>query len=317
MKETDLGDFESKLTEVGGKDRIILKSTLVRSLQQITRPQLLTLYRFVGSFLLGIFIHPQIFQWTARLSKTITSMRTFAFPAAFLFAANYFNSISLDRIGISLTYTSKCSIPLITVIITLMINGLDTLPSIPSLLSLIPIAIGVAMASWNSSSFDLLGFLAAMGSATSQSALNVISKRALVKSGIGGLEAQRTMAAVASIISILFTSLYCFVFRGNSINSTTVQRSTHRAKSLPSLLPSSPPHSLSFAAVAAYHSEYVLSFMFVKLVEPVTYGACDAIRRLLIIIVGRKMFGGEAFSSSNQIGIGLALIGAFCFSFAS
>jgi len=257
-----------------------------------------------------------MFRWIERFGKTVDAIGDFALPALFLFAANYFNSISLDRIGISLTYTSKCSIPLITVLITLYLYGVASLPSITALCSLIPIAIGVAMASWNSSSFDLLGFLAAMGSATSQAALNVVSKQALINSGIGGLEAQRAMAAVASAISIL-------VVGGTAVYSTTTatkkqknRRSSSTTRSNNSIS-QHPPNSLSFAAVAAYHTEYVLSFMFVKLVEPVTYGACDAIRRLSIIILGRRMFGGDAFSMLNQIGIGLALIGAFSYSFAS
>jgi len=290
-----------------------------RILRQISRPQLLTLYRFVGSFLIGIFVHPKMFRWTERLGNTVEAMDDFAVPAVFLFLANYFNSISLSRIGISLTYTSKCSIPLITVLIMLLLHGFEALPSREALFSLIPIAIGVAMASFNSVSFDLLGFLAAMGSATSQAALNVVSKRALINSGIGGLEAQRAMASVASIISILVvggTTVY------SATNATIKQQ--RRPKSSSSSSSSTkrsssphPPNSLSFAAVAAYHTEYVLSFMFVKLVEPVTYGACDAIRRLLIIILGRQMFGGDAFSMMNRIGIGFALIGAFCYSFAS
>jgi len=271
----------------------------------------LTLYRFIGSFLIGIFVNPQIFQWIERLRDTLGALGDFAIPAALLFTANYCNSISLDRIGISLTYTSKCSIPLITVIITLMLNGLETLPPPKALLSLVPIAIGVAMASWNSSSFDRLGFLAAMGSATSQAALNVVSKQAMAKSGISGLEAQRAMAAMASIISTIVIGIYCFSVGRKTMILTTRKQLSSSSKRI------SPPYMLSLAAVMAYHVEYVLSFTFVKLVQPVTYGACDAIRRLLIIISGRKMFGGEAFSPLNRVGIGLALIGAFLFSLTS
>ena len=44
-----------------------------------------------------------------------------------------------------------------------------------------------------------------------------------------------------------------------------------------------PPCWLAGLAVVAYHLEYVLSFSFVGLVEPIAYGTCDALRRLLII----------------------------------
>ena len=78
-----------------------------------------------------------------------------------------------------------------------------------------------------------------------------------------------------------------------------------------------PPIPLLVGAVCSYHVEYVLSFLFLSLVKPITYGTCDAIRRLGIIISGRQMFGGEAFSMINYSGIGLALIGALGYSIIS
>ena len=75
-----------------------------------------------------------------------------------------------------------------------------------------------------------------------------------------------------------------------------------------------PPAALSMAAVLAYHLEYVLSFSFVKLVQPITYSACDAVRRLSIIVSGHYMFGGPPFTALNILGIALALSGALAYS---
>jgi len=63
--------------------------------------------------------------------------------------------------------------------------------------------------------------------------------------------------------------------------------------------------------------EYVLSFSFVGLVEPITYGTCDALRRLLIIVAGRQLFGGDKFSKTNLGGIFMALLGALMYSITS
>ena len=79
-----------------------------------SRPQLLTLYRLSGSFLLGIFANPSLFKWRERLTQSLDVMKYFALPAMFMFLANYFNVVALDRLGISLTYTSKCGIPILT-----------------------------------------------------------------------------------------------------------------------------------------------------------------------------------------------------------
>lgn len=54
-----------------------------------------------------------------------------------------------------------------------------------------------------------------------------------------------------------------------------------------------------------------------KLVEPITYGTCDAIRRLAIIVAGQNMFGGEPFSKLNIGGIAMSLLGALAFALSS
>ena len=70
-------------------------------------------------------------------------------------------------------------------------------------------------------------------------------------------------------------------------------------------------------AMISYHVEYLLSFIFVTMVGPITYGTCDAIRRLGIILFGRLFFGGDPLSKTNQMGIALALMGALCYSIFS
>ena len=211
-------------------------------------------------------------------------------------------SIALDRIGISLTYTSKCAIPLFTVILSILLDGTGSLPNVLSLASLIPIAVGIAAASWNSPTFELWGFIAAVVSTTSQSALNVTSKRAIAKAGVSGPTAQRSMAAVGLLIAMIVNLAQ--VFR-HSYNEKLAE---FRAR---------PPFWLTAMAVTAYHVEYSLSFAFVKLVQPITYGTCDAIRRLCIIIAGRQFFGGKKMTKTNIAGVALALLGALAYSITS
>ncbi len=168
------------------------------------------------------------------------------------------------------------------------------------------------MASWNSPTFDQAGFFAAVVSATSQASLNVCGKRALMKTKISGLQAQTTMAVLAFCFAIVTTTIE-IVKKHLSIKSSEKSSSStdnHATQNIP-------PFPIAAGAVTAYHIEYVLSFLFLSLVKPITYGTCDAIRRLGIIIFGRRMFGGEKFSIFNYSGIGLALIGALCYSISS
>jgi Triose-phosphate Transporter family len=224
-------------------------------------------------------------------------------------------SIALDRIGIGLTYTSKCGIPIITVLLTLLLDGVQALPNIPTLISLIPIAFGIAAASWSAPNYELFGFIMACISATAQSALNVTSKRALSKAKLSGPIGQRTMVAVG----LLFTLTINLI----QIVMTTIQRRRALTNSASDDVPidgklqkhaDTPPLWLTFMAMVAYHVEYLLSFIFVTLVGPITYGTCDAIRRLCIILFGRIFFGGDPFTQMNKIGIATALLGALCYS---
>lgn len=295
------------------KQRHAISKNLSEALTSLSRPQLLTLYRFSGSLLMGIFVHTNVYAWKQRLLDTIRYMPDFALSAIFLFVANYSNSIALDRIGISLTYTSKCIIPLITVLLSLSVDGLKALPCLPALLMLIPIATGVALTSWSSPTFEKKGFIAAMLSSTAQAALNVSSKRALSHTKISGLDAQRSMASFAFFIAI-FMSLQTSIKSKLKMNADGDDTGVSTKNNIPTSLP---PFSLSLAAAAAYHYEYVLSFIFLNLVQPISYGTCDAVRRLGIIVAGRAFFGGEPFSSLNYIGITLALLGATGYSIFS
>jgi hypothetical protein len=275
----------------------------------LSRPTLLTLFRFGGSLLLGLLAHPDL-AIMHRIRETLQSVPDFALPAAFLFTANFANSISLNRIGISLTYTSKCGIPLITVLLTILLDGTKALPNTLALASLLPIAIGIAAASWNSPTFETIGFLAAVTSATAQSALNVTSKRAMMKTGVTGSAAQRVMVAVGLVITIVVTLTQVLTTRYSKDSSTSDDNAVVQAES-------GPPAWLTAFAASSYHLEYMLSFMFVRLVEPITYGTCDAIRRLAIIISGRGFFGGPPLTRYNIIGVALALLGALGFSVAN
>lgn len=264
----------------------------------LPRATQLTFFRFLGSLSLGLLAHPNL-DVIRRIQETAKFIPDFSIPAIFLFVANYSNSISLKRIGISLTYTSKCAIPIVTLIMTLILDGRSSLPSVPVLLSLVPIALGIAAASWDHPTFEPVGLFAAIVSCTAQSALNVSCKRVMNKLRVSGVLAQRAMITVGLAITCIFSIVQIYT------------RST--SKSLQET-EESPPLWLTAAAATAYHVEYVLSFIFVNLVAPITYSTCDAIRRLGIIVAGHFMFGGQPFSALNIVGIGLALLGGASYS---
>jgi hypothetical protein len=312
--------------EAPNKD-LLLNPATRKSGNAIPRPALLTLYRFAGSLFLGLTLHPDLGSLITRLRTTILSVPAFLIPALFLFVANFTNTVALDRIGISLTYTSKCAIPLITVVLTILLDGWGALPNSMALLSLVPIAFGIAAASWNSPTFETIGFVAAMISATAQSALAVTSKRVMEQTNVTGPAAQRVMVLVGLVMAVCMTLIHqeppMTLVGWSTTTTTTIQQHggrngiQHPKRSDAATSSAHPPAWLSLAAMVAYHFEYCLSFLFVKMVQPITYGACDAVRRLAIIMCGRILFHGAPPTLVNLAGIALALAGALAYSITS
>lgn len=294
------------------------RSSLVASAKSVAsrldRPALLTLYRLFGSLSCGLLLHPSVAGLPDRVRCTLFAAPGLALPAVFLFVANHSNSIALDRVGISLTYTSKCAIPLATVLLTLALDGPGALPNGYALASLAPVAAGVAAASWNAPALETVGIVAALVSCAAQACLNVFGKRAMttVRPPLSGLEAQRAMVTVAALVAVAAQTPRLLQRRSHHDDGGDGDEYDDGKSLLPH-----PPLRPSLAAVAAYHSEYVLSFCFVRLVAPVTYGICDAVRRLSIIVIGRKMFGGAPFSTLNKAGMACAIVGALSYSLAT
>lgn len=259
------------------------------STASLDRPTLLTLLRFGGSFLMGLLLREDLGRIPTLAIQTALNMRYFIASAMFLFVANYCNSISLNRLGVPLTYTSKCAIPVFTVLFVLFLDGPQALPSVVAVGSLALVAFGIAAASFNSPSFDTFGFGAAIISTIAQAALNIESKRAMIRSHTSGVDAQRTMVAVAFLITATLSLAKVI----SSFLSLPENQSDEQHPSVNSFTPTNgsstvcPPFLLALFTVAAYHVEYSLSFMFVRLVSPLTYGTLDAIRRLIIIIAGK------------------------------
>lgn len=320
LEEQTATDFESRLENEISKN-ILPSRVQLKFLSVVTsynRPSLLTFYRFSISLLIGMLCHPKFWLVMDRFRDTVTAVPVFIVPAFFLFFANFCNAIALDRLGISLTYVSKCGIPVVTVLIMLLLEGAQSLPNIKALCSLIPIAMGIACASWNSPFFELVGFLAAISSCVLQACLNYSSKKAFKRMAITGPEAQRAMVAVGFLLTVGLSLSKITLEKALRMSGLKAKRKKTDAEIYEAVKKMEhPPLWLTLMAAASYHIEYTLSFMVVRLVSPITYGTCDAIRRLSLIITGRKMFGGEPFTKVNLVGIALALLGGLAYSVSS
>lgn len=255
----------------------------------------LTLFRFVGSALLGFGANLfHVGGDALSLQRFLDVLSTFALPACFLLGANLFNSISLDHGGITLTYVVKAGIPLVTVIICLF-RGQRV--SRMMACTLIPTVVGVALSAWADTDFSWDGFIAAWLSTISQSLLNVTSKTSIQSSGLSGQRAQFILVTIASILMLIGDVAF------ELIDYKAIFRKLEESERA----------RLVFALAAlSYHAEYILNFIVTENVSEVHFSVLDVARRLSIILAGALLFG-KILTPLNVAGVILALAGVLLF----
>lgn len=272
-------------------------------LHHFNDPLMHTAVRFGGSAILSAFY----FHGTGTISfKDVPGIvRAVSAPAVYLWLANFANSVALNISGITLTYAIKAAIPVFTVLFCIA-QGKTFSPKV--YLSLLPICIGVALASGTDLQFSLSGFAAAVTSAVAQTFMNVSIKAVREKSGLSGPLAFYGMALVASILTlpILF---FAGLFMGEAYSAMHVIQECLFAGSLGNYF----PMLLFLLAALAYHSEYILNFVFVSFVNPVTFSVCDIGRRLAIIVNGAIVFK-KPLTEYNIIGLAISVSGVLWYS---
>jgi solute carrier family 35, member E1 len=113
------------------------------------------------------------------------------FPLAILHALGFFTTnASLGAVAVSLTHTIKSMEPFFTVVLSWGLMAAR--PAKRVLAALVPIVIGVVVASATDISFNWLGFAAAMASNLAFQTRNVLSKKAMLRTSYESLEGGMT-----------------------------------------------------------------------------------------------------------------------------
>eukprot|EP00929_Paragymnodinium_shiwhaense_P008213 TRINITY_DN112157_c0_g1_i1.p1 TRINITY_DN112157_c0_g1~~TRINITY_DN112157_c0_g1_i1.p1 ORF type:complete len:488 (+),score=80.39 TRINITY_DN112157_c0_g1_i1:84-1547(+) len=233
-------------------------------------------------------------------------------PSVLLLAANLLNSMALQRVGHTITYVMKSMIPGFTVVICRM-RGQHFEPCI--YWSLLPVCLGVAIASATDMSFNVIGFLCALASSMSQTLLNIASKESLKNLGLSGMEAFFVMATLCTILStpLLFVSYYTLP---QGFLRTCVDAGAD-AETYTELFQAEWPWlKVMVLAAFAYHIEYSLNFLYLALCSPLAFSVTDIVRRLGTICIGSLVFG-KTLTSLNIFGVVTSLFGVVTYGIVS
>ena len=204
-------------------------------------------------------------------------------------------NLSLGAVAVSFTQTVKAAEPLFAVVISAIVLG--SKPSAYMVLSLLPIVIGIGIATTTELSYTHLGMLTAMASNLLFSTRNIYSKKLQDATGLGSW----------FLCLYLCTSgivLLGFFFLINSVIGWPLPQPMESAW-LP-LLVSSMCHAIGNS----------VSFLVLERISPLTHAVGGAMRRIFMIFCAVMWFHTPV-SAINIIGSVLASFGVLLYSRAS
>ena len=212
---------------------------------------------------------------------------------------NLLTNVALGKVAVSFTHTIKAMEPFFSVALSSAFLG--DAPSLPILLSLVPIVGGVALASATEASFNWAGFGAAMGSNLTFQSRNVLSKKFM--GGKAPLD-NINLFSVITIMSALILLPFALFFEGFQIAPAKITAMGLDYKFIMS--------RAVFAAVC-FHSYQQVSYMILQRVSPVTHSIGNCVKRVVVIVSSVIVFQTPV-NVLNAVGTAVALSGVFLYS---
>ena len=219
-------------------------------------------------------------------------------PAAMHAIGHVAANLSFAAVAISLTHTVKTLEPAFNVILSKVVLGEAT--ALPVMASLLPIMVGVAMASAAELSFNWYGFISAMISNLTFGFRAVWSKKAMkdIKNlGSTGIYAWTTLISVFICAPGVF------------LCEPTVFAAISDQIAVKGLLGFATP-LLSVGVL--YHLYNQFAFNTLARVTPVSHGVCNVVKRICIIATS-VLFFGNVLTTQTKIGTAVALAGTYLY----
>lgn len=219
-------------------------------------------------------------------------------PAAMHAIGHVAANLSFAAVAISLTHTVKTLEPAFNVILSKVVLGEAT--PLPVMASLLPIMVGVAMASAAELSFNWYGFISAMISNLTFGFRAVWSKRAM--KNIKGL-GSTGIYAWTTLISCFICVPGVFLMEPGVWAAISDQVAAKGAAAFFGPL-------LSVGIL--YHLYNQFAFNTLGRVSPVSHGVCNVVKRVVIIATS-VLFFGNMLTMQTKVGTAVALIGTYLY----
>jgi solute carrier family 35 protein E1 len=227
-------------------------------------------------------------------------------PAALCHAlGNGLTSVAFSWGSVSFTHVVKCSEPIWMALGNLMLSG-QTLPA-KQVLALVPVMMGVALASAGELSFTWVGFLAALLSTVAFAGRGIFSKRLMSGTAPGEKKmSPLNVYAMDSLLALLFTIPMAVMVDGPALlGGGQAVMLSGRGAELAGLLT---------ATGLAYYAYNAIAFKLLSKLDVVSHAVGNLGKRIFVIAFSIAFFG-TPLTARAVVGSAIAIAGSGAYSF--
>uniref|UniRef100_A0A8W7PVA1 Sugar phosphate transporter domain-containing protein n=1 Tax=Anopheles coluzzii TaxID=1518534 RepID=A0A8W7PVA1_ANOCL len=200
------------------------------------------------------------------------------------FLASVTSHISIWKVPVSYAHTVKATMPLFTVILSRVIMRERQTKAV--YLSLVPIIVGVGIATLTELSFDVIGLVSALIATMGFSLQNIFSKKVLKETGVHHL---RLLHILGRLALFMFLPVWIYVDMFNVMKHPSIV--TYRVHRAPLVTGDYRVIALLFTDGVLNWLQNILAFSVLSLVTPLTYAVASASKRIFVIAISLFVLG--------------------------
>ncbi|KAI9350033.1 triose-phosphate transporter family-domain-containing protein [Zopfochytrium polystomum] len=269
---------------------------------------------------------------------SVDVIRLMAPLSGFLILGHVFGTMAIARVPVSFVHTIKALSPLFTVLVYRFSYKIRYTRKV--YIALLPLTLGVMIFCSNKVTFNVLGFLFAVGSTVIFVLQNILTKRLFIShtSRPGHPPSKKldklNMLFVSSALAFLLMAPLWFYADGHALffsNPTVAAADTTADDTPPSPSPPSADHHHHPASAApritgtapqilllflvngtTHYTQAVLAFWILSLVSPITYTVASLLKRIVVICASILWAGGELRGAAG-LGVAMTALGLWMY----